>query len=116
MTPAFLNNLIDLLTGSLWTYPILLGICAGDAVFPALPSETAMIVCGIQAGRGQLSLAWVMVFGGAGAFLGDNTQPGLLDYCIDRTGDVARCRIRLKNRERPFQRHCRLLSVSASLP
>ena len=77
MTLAFLNNLIDLLTGSLWTYPILLGICAGDAVFPALPSETAMIVCGIQAGRGQLSLAWVMVFGGAGAFLGDNTSYAL---------------------------------------
>ena len=77
MTLAFLNNLIDLLTGSLWTYPILLGICAGDAVFPALPSETAMIVCGIQAGRGQLSLAWVMVFGAAGAFLGDNTSYAL---------------------------------------
>jgi membrane-associated protein len=72
VTLAFLNNVIDLLTGSRWTYPLLLGICAGDAVFPALPSETAMIVCGIQAGRGQLSLAWVMAFGGVGAFLGDN--------------------------------------------
>ena len=79
MTVAFLNGLIDLLTGSLWTYPILLGICAGDAVFPALPSETAMIVCGIQAGRGQLSLAWVIVFGAVGAFLGDNTS-----YAIGR--------------------------------
>ena len=77
MTLAFLNGLIDLLTGSRWTYPILLGICAGDAVFPALPSETAMIVCGIQAGRGQLSLAWVIVFGAAGAFLGDNTSYAL---------------------------------------
>ncbi len=77
MTLAFLNGLLDLLTGSRWTYPILLGICAGDAVFPALPSETAMIVCGIQAGRGQLSLAWVLVFGAAGAFLGDNTSYAL---------------------------------------
>ena len=77
MTLAFLNNLIDLLTGSRWTYPLLLGICAGDAVFPILPSETAMIVCGIQAGRGQLSLAWVLVFGGAGAFLGDNASYAL---------------------------------------
>ena len=77
MTLAFLNGLLDFLTGSRWTYPILLGICAGDAVFPALPSETAMIVCGIQAGRGQLSLAWVIVFGAAGAFLGDNTSYGL---------------------------------------
>jgi membrane-associated protein len=74
MTVAFLNSLIDLLTGSLWTYPLLLGICAGDAVLPLLPSETAMIVCGIQAARGELSLGWVIAFGAAGAFLGDNAS------------------------------------------
>jgi membrane protein DedA with SNARE-associated domain len=70
---AFLNNLIDLLTGSVWTYPILFGICVGDAVFPAFPSETAMIVCGIQAARGNLSLSAVIAVGAAGAFVGDNT-------------------------------------------
>jgi membrane protein DedA with SNARE-associated domain len=74
VTVAFLNGLIDLLTGSAWTYPLLIGICAGDAVFPALPSETAMIVCGIQAARGQLSLPWVIVCGAAGAFFGDNAS------------------------------------------
>jgi membrane-associated protein len=74
---AFLNNLIDLLTGSVWTYPILFGICLGDAVFPALPSETAVIVCGIQAGRGQLSLGWVIAIAALGAFLGDNTSYSL---------------------------------------
>ncbi len=77
MTLAFLNSLIDLLTGSLWTYPLLLGICAGDAVLPLLPSETAMIVCGIQAARGQLSLGWVIALGAAGAFAGDNTSYAL---------------------------------------
>jgi membrane protein DedA with SNARE-associated domain len=79
MTLAFLNNLIDLLTGSTWTYPILFGICVGDAVFPAFPSETAMIVCGIQAARGQLSLPAVIAVGAAGAFVGDN-----LSYCLGR--------------------------------
>jgi membrane-associated protein len=79
MTLAFLNNLIDLLTGSMWTYPLLFGICVGDAVFPALPSETAMIVCGIQAGRGQLSLGLVIAVGAAGAFVGDNSS-----YAIGR--------------------------------
>src|SRR5437867_1504685 len=44
MLLALLQNLIDLLTGSLWTYPILFGICLGDAVIPALPSETAVLV------------------------------------------------------------------------
>ena len=72
MLIAFLQSLVDLLTGSLWTYPLLFGICAGDALIPAFPSETALIVCGIQAARGQLSLEWVIVCAGAGAFVGDN--------------------------------------------
>jgi membrane-associated protein len=71
---ALLQGLIDLLTGSLWTYPLLLGICAGDALIPAFPSETALIVCGIQAARGELSLEWVIVFAAAGAFIGDNSS------------------------------------------
>jgi membrane-associated protein len=76
---AFLSNLVDLLTGSLWTYPILFGICLGDAVIPALPSETAVIVCGIQAARGQLSLGWVIAVAALGAFAGDNAS-----YAIGR--------------------------------
>src|SRR3989442_11063632 len=74
MLLALLQNLVDLLTGSVWTYPILFGICLGDAVFPVLPSETAAIVCGIQAARGQLSLGWVLVLAALGAFAGDNTS------------------------------------------
>jgi len=76
---AILNGLIDLLTGSVWTYPLLFGICVGDAMFPALPSETAMIVCGIQAARGHLSLEAVIAVGAAGAFIGDNAS-----YAIGR--------------------------------
>src|SRR6266511_3004400 len=74
MLLGFLQDLIDLLTGSLWTYPLLFGICAGDAVVPLLPSETAMIVCGFQAARGQLSLGWVIALGAGGAFCGDNAS------------------------------------------
>jgi len=76
---AFLNGLIDLLTASSWTYLLLFGICVGDAVFPAFPSETALIVCGIQAARGNLDLGLVILCGAAGAFLGDN-----LSYAIGR--------------------------------
>lgn len=71
---AFLQSLIDLLTGSLWTYPLLFGICVGDALIPAFPSETAVIVCGIQAARGQLSLEGVIACAAAGAFIGDNAS------------------------------------------
>ena len=69
-----MEQLIDFLTASVWAYPILLGIAAGDAVVPALPSETAAIVCGIQAARGELALEWVIVFAAAGAFIGDNAS------------------------------------------
>jgi membrane-associated protein len=71
---ALFNNLIDVLTGSNWTYAILFGIVLGDAVLPLLPSETAAIVCGIQAARGHLSLTLVLVIAALGAFAGDNTS------------------------------------------
>lgn len=99
MIVAFLNSLIDLLTGSAWAYPLLFGICAGDAVFPALPSETAMIVCGIQAARGELSLGWVIAIGAAGAFVGDNSSYALGRFVgqpiIDRFFSGERARERL---------------------
>jgi len=87
------------LTGSMWTYPLLFGICAGDAVFPVLPSETAMIVCGIQAARGHLSLELVIAVGAAGAFVGDNTSYALGRYAgepvVDRffSGERAKARL-----------------------
>ena len=99
MIVAFLNSLIDLLSGSMWTYPLLFGICVGDAVFPALPSETAMIVCGIQAARGELSLELVIAVGAAGAFVGDNSSYALGHFVgepiIDRffRGERARARL-----------------------
>jgi membrane protein DedA with SNARE-associated domain len=71
------QNLLDFLTGSDWTYLILFGICLGDAVFPAFPSETAVIICGIQAARGHLSLPLVILVAAAGAFAGDNTSYAL---------------------------------------
>ena len=74
---GLLNGLIDFLTGSGWTYPLLFAICLGDAVFPILPSETAAIVCGIQAARGQLSLQLVLVLAATGAFCGDNSSYAL---------------------------------------
>jgi membrane protein DedA with SNARE-associated domain len=74
MLLGLLQGLIDMLTGSLWSYPLHFGICAGDALIPAFPSETAVIVCGIQAARGQLSLEWVIVVAAAGAFAGDNAS------------------------------------------
>ena len=77
---ALFNNLVDLLTGSAWTYPLLFAICLGDAIFPVLPSETAAIVAGIQAARGNLTLGWVIAAAALGAFVGDNTSYALGRY------------------------------------
>jgi len=99
MLVAFFQNLIEVLTASSWTYLLLLGICAGDAVFPVLPSESALIVCGIQAARGELSLGWVIFFGALGALIGDNTSYALGRYVgkpiTDRffSGERARSRL-----------------------
>ena len=99
MTLAVLNGLIDFLTGSDWTYLLLFGICLGDAVLPILPSETAAIVCGIQAARGQLSLPLVLIVAAAGAFAGDNTSYALGRWVGEPvqhrlfSGDTARRRL-----------------------
>ena len=50
------------------------GSAPGDALIPAFPSETALIVCGIQAARGNLSLEWVIVCAAAGPSAGDNSS------------------------------------------
>jgi membrane-associated protein len=99
MPVGFLEGLIDLLTGSDWTYLLLLGICAGDAVIPLLPSESALIVCGVQAARGELTLGWVIFFGALGALIGDNTSYALGRFVgkpiTDRLFNGERARSRL---------------------
>jgi membrane-associated protein len=74
MLLAFLESLLDLLGSEWWAYGLLFGICAGDAVVPALPSETAVIVCGILVARGDMSWGWVIALAALGAFVGDNTS------------------------------------------
>ena len=69
-----LSQTIEVLTASVWAYPVLFAVAAGDAVLPVLPSETIAIVCGIQAARGELGLEWVILVAAAGAFVGDNTS------------------------------------------
>jgi len=104
MLVAFFQGLIDVLTASSWTYLLLLGICAGDAVLPLLPSESALIVCGIQAARGELSLGWVIFFGALGALIGDNASYALGRYVgkpiTDRffSGERARSRLEWAHR------------------
>jgi membrane-associated protein len=58
-------------------YLIVLALAAGDAVFPALPSEAALITAGLLCVVGDLSLPWVIAAGFAGAFVGDSASYAL---------------------------------------
>jgi membrane protein DedA with SNARE-associated domain len=73
------DHILDLLSHSPEAYLIVFAFALGDAVFPAFPSETALIVAGLLSVVGDLSVGWVIVAGAAGAFAGDN-----LSYALGR--------------------------------
>jgi membrane protein DedA with SNARE-associated domain len=66
------ESLTDLVSGSPWTYAFILGVAALDVVFPAVPSETSVILAGVLAASGDLELIGVIAAGAGGAFFGDN--------------------------------------------
>jgi membrane-associated protein len=74
--------LLELVSASPWTYAVILGIAALDAVFPLVPSETTVISAGVLAGAGDLHLGFVIVAGAAGAYGGDSSA-----YWLGRKAD-----------------------------
>jgi membrane protein DedA with SNARE-associated domain len=80
--------LIDLLS-SPWSYPVILGIAALDALVPVVPSETLAITGGVLAGVGELHLGTVIGAAAVGAFVGDSSA-----YLLGRKiGPSARTRL-----------------------
>jgi membrane-associated protein len=69
-----LESLTTLVSGSPWTYAVVLAVAALDALFPLVPSETMAIAAGVLAGSGDLDIALVISAAAAGAFIGDNTS------------------------------------------
>lgn len=94
-----LDDLTSLLSGSPWTYVIVLASIAGSAVAPILPSESMIVTAGVLAGAGRLSLPLVLLAGGVGAFAGDN-----LGYLLGRVvgGGAIRWVVRGERGERAF--------------
>lgn len=83
------TELLDLVTASPWTYAVILGVAAFDALVPAVPSEATVITAGVLAGLGELSIALVIATGAAGALIGDTTA-----YALGRvSGSRFKCRI-----------------------
>lgn len=75
-----MSALTSLQAGSAVSYVIAVVIPALDAVFPVLPSETAIIALGVAtAGSADPRIALLVTCAAAGAFLGDN-----LSYLIGR--------------------------------
>lgn len=64
----------DLAELATWAYLVIFGVAAGDAVLPVLPGETMVILGGVLAQRGDLSLWLVVLAGAAGATVGDNVS------------------------------------------
>jgi membrane-associated protein len=76
------DSVLELVSASPWTYAVILGIAALDAVLPLVPSETAVISAGVLAGAGDLSLGLVIAAGAAGAYAGDSSA-----YLLGRSAD-----------------------------
>lgn len=74
----FFNGLKDF-SDSYWFYLIIFVIAVLDSVFPIVPSETLVIIGGVSAGSGPLSLTLVIMSAFSGAFAGDH-----LSYFLGR--------------------------------
>src|ERR687898_1544057 len=67
------ESVLELVSASPWTYAVILGVAALDAVLPLVPSEATVISAGVLAGAGDLQLGFVIAAGAAGAYAGDTS-------------------------------------------
>ena len=66
------HQMVDWVSGSNWTYLVILGVAILDAFFPFVPSETSVIVAGTLAGAGDLNVLIVILSAWTGAVIGDH--------------------------------------------
>ncbi|HVX45133.1 MAG TPA: DedA family protein [Mycobacteriales bacterium] len=65
------------LMSSPWIYALIFAIAAVDGFFPALPSESMVMLAGVFAVTGTPNLALVIVAGAFGAICGDHVSYGI---------------------------------------
>lgn len=65
------DQVTSALSDAWWTYPLISGIVAGDAVLPLLPGETAVVTGAVLSANGGLLLPLVILVGAIGALVGD---------------------------------------------
>jgi membrane protein DedA with SNARE-associated domain len=76
MSDAILHFTQELMS-SWWIYLALFGFAALDGFFPAIPSETLVVMAGVFAATGEPDLYVVIAMAAAGAFLGDHVSYAL---------------------------------------
>lgn len=67
-----IDSLTALVTDSPVTYLLIFAMAALDVIVPVLPAEATVTAAAVLAGQGTLSILWVMLAAGVGAFIGDN--------------------------------------------
>ena len=63
---------LDEFSANWWFLLIIFAVALFDSVVPIVPGETTVIAGGMAAGAGNQTLAFVILAGAVGAFLGDN--------------------------------------------
>jgi membrane protein DedA with SNARE-associated domain len=63
---------LDDFSANWWFLLIIFSVALLDSVLPVVPGETTVIAGGVAAGAGNQTLAFVILAGAVGAFLGDN--------------------------------------------
>jgi membrane-associated protein len=106
---VMLESLIGLVSDSPWTYALVLGVAALDALVPLVPSETTAIAAGVLAGAGELSIALVLAAAAAGALAGDSSA-----YLLGRTLGGSRVAARVFSNEKGRRRLARAERILAS--
>ncbi len=82
-----LDSLTQAVSGSSWTYLVVLGVCAGDALLPLFPSETVVVTAAVLAANGRLNIGLVVAAAAGGALLGDNAAYGVGRSGLRRAAD-----------------------------
>ena len=79
------NQLVDLVSGSNWSYLAVFAVAVLDAFFPVVPSESMVIVAGTLAGAGDLNVFLVILAAWSGAVVGDNISYGIGHWAGEHT-------------------------------
>ena len=66
------ESLVDLASGSAWTYGLVFALAALDVLVPIVPSESLLVAAAALSASGRLDVFLVAGAAAAGALLGDN--------------------------------------------